>query len=61
MQASAHLVGHRAKYLRRFNAARDERGEAAQGGLFGGEPTILGVQLAIVAVLVEFDSKFLGG
>ena len=56
--ASAHLVGHRAKYLHRFNAARDERGEPAQGGLFGGEPTILGVQRAIVAVLVEFGSKF---
>jgi hypothetical protein len=44
--ASAHLVGHRAKYLRRFNAARDERGEPAQGGLFGGEPAIFSVQLA---------------
>ena len=47
--ASAHLLGHRAKYLQRFNAARHQRGEPAQGGLFGGEPAILGVQLAIVA------------
>jgi hypothetical protein len=59
--ASAHLVGHRAKYLQGFNAARDERGEPAQGGLFVGEATILGVQLAIVQVLVKFGSKFLGG
>ena len=59
--ASAHLLGHRAKYLQRFNAARHQRGQPAQGGLFGGEPTILGVQLAIVEVLVEFGSKFLGG
>ena len=59
--ASAHLVGHRAKYLQGFNAARDQRGQPAQGGLFGGEPTILGVQRAIVEVLVEFGSKFLGG
>ena len=59
--ASAHLLGHRAKYLQRFNAARHQRGEPAQRGLFGGEPTILGVQRAIVEVLVEFGSKFLGG
>ena len=61
MQASAHLVGHRAIYLRRFNAARDERSEAARGGLFGGEPAMLGVPRAIVEVLVEFGSTFLGG
>jgi hypothetical protein len=61
MHASAHLVGHRAKYLQRFNAARDEHGEPAQCGLFSGEPAILGAQLAIVQVLVEFGSKFLGG
>ena len=48
-QASAHLLGHRAKYLQRFNAARHQRGEPAQGGLFGGEPAILGVQRVIVA------------
>ena len=50
-----------AKYLQRFNAARDQRGESAQGGLFGGEPPILGVQLATAQVLVEFGWKFLGG
>jgi hypothetical protein len=58
--ASAHLLGHRAKYRQRFNALRDQRGEPAQRGLFGGEPAILGVQLAIVQVL-EFGSKSLGG
>jgi hypothetical protein len=45
----------------RFNAARHQRGHSAQRGLFGGEPAILGVQRAIVAVLVEFGSTFLGG
>ena len=45
---SAHLVGHRAKYLQRFNAVRHQRGDPAQGGLFGGEPTILRVQRATV-------------
>jgi hypothetical protein len=59
--ASAHLVGHRAKDLQMLNAACDQRGEPAQGGLFRGEPTILGVQGAVVEVLVEFSSTFLGG
>jgi hypothetical protein len=59
--ASAHLLGHRAKYRQRFNAARHQRGHSAQGGLFGGEPAILGVEVGIVEVLVEFGGKILGG
>src|SRR5271155_4382706 len=39
--ASAHLLGHRAKYLQRSNAARDQRGPPTQRGLLGDEPTIL--------------------
>ncbi len=61
MQASAHLVGHRVEYLRRFNAPRHQRAHSAQRGLFGGEPAILGVQLRIIDGHGEFvDRKFVG-
>jgi hypothetical protein len=46
--ASAHLLGHRAENLHRLNAPRHECGESAQGGLFGGEPAILRVQLILI-------------
>jgi hypothetical protein len=48
MQTSAHLLRHRAEYLHRFDAPRDQRGESAQGRLLGGEPAILGVQISAV-------------
>jgi len=57
----AHYVGNRVEYLHGFNPARDERGEPAQGGPFGSEPAIVGIQLAIDRVSVVVGSTFLGG
>jgi hypothetical protein len=59
---SAHLLGDRAKNLHRLHAPRHECGESAQGGLFGGEPAILRVQLRAVHGLVRSPvGRFFGG
>jgi hypothetical protein len=50
--ASAHLFGHRAEYLHGFDAARDQRGQSAQGALFGDEPAIFDAELRADDALV---------
>jgi hypothetical protein len=60
-RASAHLLGRRAKYRQRSNSPRHQRGHSAQGGLFGGQPAILGIEVGIVEILVEFNSNIVSG